>query len=267
MSKKLGVAFGGSGAEGIVGIAYIKALEELGLQPDIVSGTGIGGVIAAMYAAGMKSDNMLSFLANVKFPGAKRPVNENKVKDAKFGILDDMGLEDYFQIEVPVKVFDRLYFPLRIVAADYVDGSEVVFSDGDVGKAVRATVSIPGIFSPHETEETFYLDGGCVNPVPFDVIRAECDVLAAIDPIIVQAHNEDEEPELSLNVFPAFKGAYNAAQRALVAEKMKSCDIEVYEKVSVNILSKYDFVMYNDILEAVKEQTEAFKAKIKSALE
>lgn len=267
MSKKLGIAFGGSGAEGIVGIAYIKALEELGLQPDVVSGTGIGGVIAAMYASGMKSTDMMSFLADVKFPGAKRPISENKVKDAKFGILDDMGLEDYFQIVVPVKVFDRLYFPLKIVAADYVDGSEVVFSDGDVGRAVRATVSIPGIFSPHETEETFYLDGGCVNPVPFDVIRSECDVLVAIDPIIEKAQSEDEEAEVSLNVFPAFKGAYNAAQRALVAEKMKSCDIEVYEKVSVNILNKYDFVQYNDIVDAVTEQAEAFKAKIKSMLD
>ena len=119
MSKTLGIAFGGSGAEGIAGIAYIRALEELGVEPAIVSGTGIGGAIAAMYAAGMKSTDMIAFLEDVNFPGAKRPINENKVKDAKYGILDDMGLEDYFKIVVPVKVFDRLYFPLKIVAADY----------------------------------------------------------------------------------------------------------------------------------------------------
>ena len=171
MSKTLGVAFGGSGAEAIAGIAYVKAFEEAGIEPGIVSGTGIGGVIAAMYAAGMKSSDMIDFLNNVNFPGSKKPINESKIKDAKYGILDDMGLEDYFKIVVPIKVFDRLYFALKIVAADYVDGSEVVFSNGDVAKAVRATVSIPGIFSPYETEDTFFIDGGCVNPVPFDNIR------------------------------------------------------------------------------------------------
>ncbi|MBT3320051.1 MAG: hypothetical protein HN948_05845 [Clostridia bacterium] len=269
MSKTLGVAFGGSGAEGIAGIAYVRALEQMGIEPNIVSGTGVGSVIAAMYAAGMSSEDMIKFLDDVNFPGAKRPINENKVKDAKYGILDDMGLEEYFQIVVPVKVFDRLYFPLKIVAADYVDGSEVVFTDGSVGTAVRAGVSIPGVFSPHETEETFYIDGSCVNPVPFDTIRNDCDVLVCIDPQIVHGSDEDEqdeEIELSLNVFPAFKGAYDAAKRALIAEKMKSCDIEVYEKVPVNIINMYDFVQYSEILDSLEDRVEEFKTKITEAM-
>jgi NTE family protein len=270
MSKTLGVAFGGSGAEGIAGIAYVRALEEMGIQPDIVSGTGVGSVIAAMYAAGMTSEDMIKFLKDINFPGAKRPINENKVKDAKYGILDDMGLEEYFQIVVPVKVFDRLYFPLKIVAADYVDGSEVVFTDGSVGTAVRAGVSIPGIFSPHETEETFYIDGSCVNPVPFDTIRNDCDVLVCIDPKIIHAIDENEEEsgeiELSLNVFPVFKASFDAAKSALMAEKMKSCNIEVYEKVPVNIINKYDFVQYQEILDSLKERVEDFKTKIAEAM-
>lgn len=266
MSKTLGVAFGGSGAEGIAGIAYVQALEEMGVEPVIVSGTGIGSVIAAMYASGMKSAEMISFLDDVNFPGAKRPINENKVKDAKYGILDDMGLEEYFQIVVPVKVFERLYFPLKIVAADYVDGSAIVFSDGDVGRAVRAGVSIPGIFSPHETEETFYIDGSCVNPVPFDIIRDDCDVLAAIDPQVEYIMDEEEKMELSLNVFPAFRGTLNAAKKALLAEKIKSCNIEVYEKVPVNIINTYDFVQYHEILESLTERIEEFKTKIEKAI-
>ncbi len=268
MSKTLGIAFGGSGAEGIAGIAYVRALEELGIEPAIVSGTGIGGAIAAMYAAGMKSKDMIAFMDDVNFPGAKRPINESKIKDAKFGILDDMGLEDYFKIVVPVKVFDRLYFQLKIVAADYVDGSEVVFTEGDMGTAVRASVSVPGIFSPHETQETFYLDGTCVNPVPFDIIRKDCDILVAIDPVIerASAHDEEGHVELSLNVFPSFKGAYDAAKRTILAEKMKSCKVDIYEKIGVNILNTYDFVQHSLILETVREQADAFKDKITKAL-
>ncbi len=74
MSKRLGIAFGGSGAEAIACIAYVRALEETGLKPDIVSGTGTGAVVAAMYAAGMTSAAMTDFLRRSIFPGGKRPV-------------------------------------------------------------------------------------------------------------------------------------------------------------------------------------------------
>jgi NTE family protein len=116
MAKTLGIAFGGSGAEGIACVAYIKALEEAGIKPDVVSGTGIGGVAAAMYASGMTSGDIMSFIEEIEFPGTKRPINIFKVKDARMGILDDMGLEEYFKMVMPIKVFDRLYFPLKIVA-------------------------------------------------------------------------------------------------------------------------------------------------------
>ena len=125
MSKRLGIAFGGSGAEAITCIAYVRALEETGIKPDIVSGTGAGAVVAAMYAAGMTSIAMMDFLKEIDFPGAKRPINIMKLKDARQGLLDGMGLEEYFQMIVPVKVFDRLYFPLKVVAANYATGEEV----------------------------------------------------------------------------------------------------------------------------------------------
>jgi predicted acylesterase/phospholipase RssA len=114
MSKTLGIAFGGSGAEAIACIAYVRALEEIGVKPDVVSGTGIGAVVAAMYAAGMTSAAMMDFLKEIDFPGSKRPVNIVKLKDARQGILDGLGLEEYFRMVVPVKVFDRLYFTPRL---------------------------------------------------------------------------------------------------------------------------------------------------------
>ncbi len=122
MPKTLGIAFGGSGAQAIAGIAYIKALENLEIKPDVASGTGIGAVVAAMYAAGMVSEDMIGFLREIVFPGSKRPINAAKVKDLKGGILDGLGLEEYYKMAVPIKVFDRLYFPLKIVAANTATG-------------------------------------------------------------------------------------------------------------------------------------------------
>jgi NTE family protein len=257
MSKRLGIAFGGSGAEAIACVAYVRALEELEVKPDVVSGTGVGAVVAAMYAAGMSSAAMVDFLKEIDFPGAKRPIQLSKLKDAKQGMLDGLGLEEYFKMVVPIKVFDRLYFQLRVVAANYETGEEVVFADGDVGTAVRAAVSVPGIFSPHEIGGAYYLDGSCVNPVPFDVIREECDVLVAIEPSVVQ-----DMGQTGGGVFAVLMSAYEASKKSLTIEKQAACAVDLHERVVVDEISSYDFARYEDIIASVGEKTESFKSAL-----
>ncbi len=259
MAKTLGIAFGGSGAQGIANIAYIKALEASGIKPSIVSGTGIGAVVAAMYSAGMTAQNMIDFMQEVDFPGSKRPININKIKDAKYGILDSLGLEEYYKMIVPIKVFDRLYFPLKIVAANCVTGEEVVFAEGDVGPAVRSAAAVPGVFMPHEANGAFLMDGSCVNPVPFDVIRDDCDVLAAIDPQV----NEEEAVPL---VYSVLSAAFNATKKALSLEKQKTHKVDVFESFVVEEISMYDFALYNDIIDSLEERAGLFALKVQDML-
>ena len=263
MSKTLGIAFGGSGAEGIACLSYVKALEEADIRPDIVSGTGIGGVVAAMFAAGMSFKEMMDFLVEIDFPGSRRPINIAKLKDSKRGLLDDMGLEEYFKMVVPIRVFDRLYFPLRIVATEFKTGAEAVFSEGDVGHAVRAGVAVPGIFSPFEIGEALYIDGSCVNPVPFDIIRDDCEVLTAIAP---GTYQQTEENRASANVFPALMGAYEAAKKSLSTEKKKHCNIDVYEDIIIEGISPFDFSRYDDIIAFAQENAERFVLNIHKLL-
>ncbi len=264
MSKTLGIAFGGSGAEGIACLSYVKALEEVNIKPDIVSGTGIGGVVAAMYAAGMSFKDMMDFLVEIDFPGSKRPINILKLKDSRHGLLDDMGLEEYFKMVVPIRVFDRLYFPLRIVATKYETGEEIVFSEGDVGHAVRASAAAPGIFSPFEIDEDLYVDGSCVNPVPFDIIRNECEVLAAIAPGTYQQTEEDKAPS---NVFPVLISAYDAAKKSLSKEKQKHCNVDLYEDIIIEGITTFDFSRYDDIIAFSEEKTYKFIQELKNMLE
>lgn len=261
MTKKLGIAFGGSGAQGIANIAYVKALESAGIKPDIVAGTGVGAVVASMYAAGMTSQHMIDFLEDIDFPGAKKPINMFKVKDLKYGILDGLGLEEHYRMVVPIKVFDRLYFPLKVVAANYLTGEQVVFDTGDVGPAVRSAMAIPGVFSPHELDGAVLMDGSCINPVPFDIIREDCEVLAAIDPQI------NESPETySPFVFPALMAASAASKKALALEKGRSCKVDVYERVVLEDITMLDFALHADIIEAAAESAAAFAERLKELL-
>ena len=212
-----------------------------------------------MYAAGMTSQNMIDFLQEIDFPGAKRPINAMKVKDSKYGILDGLGLEEYYQMIVPIKVFDRLYFPAKIVAANWKTGQQVLFDSGDVGPAVRSAVAIPGVFMPREVEGEMYMDGSCVNPVPFDVIRKDCDVLAAIDPSV----NEEEAAQV---VFGVISGAFNAAKKALTAEKLKTCKIDLIDSFVVEEINMYDFTLFHEIIESTEERAGLFAVNLQEKL-
>jgi NTE family protein len=154
-------------------------------------------------------------------------------------------------------VFDRLYFPLKVVAANYTTGEEVVFSEGDVGTAVRAAVAAPGMFSPHEIDGVFYIDGSCVNPVPFDVIREDCDVLVAIDPSV----NQDMGAQ-GTGVFGMLLSAYDAAKKSLTIEKGCACAIDLHERIVVDEITSFDFVRFEDIIASVEEKTESFKTAL-----
>ena len=261
MSKTLGIAFGGSGAQGIANIAYIKALETVDIKPDIVSGTGIGAAIAAMYAAGMGSHEMLDFLREIDFPGSKRPINTAKLKDSRTGILEGLGIEEWYQMKVPIKVFDRLYFPLKIVAANMTTGEEVLFTEGNVGPAVRSAAAVPGIFSPYAVAEEYYMDGSCVNPVPFDVIRDDCDILAAIDP---QAATE--KTGAAGQVFSVLTDAFGIAKKALALEKQRTCQVDLFESLTLDDFTMYDFVHYEDIVESLEEQAGIFAFALQDML-
>ena len=261
--KHWGSRLGGSGAEGIACVAYVMALEKLDVKPDIVSGTGVGGVVASMFAAGMSGADMVDFMKEVDFPGSKRPINLNKIKDARLGILDNLGLEEYYKMVVPIKVFDRLYFPLKIVAADYVTGSEIVFTSGDVARAVRAGVSVPGIFSPYEADDVVCIDGSCVNPLPFDVIRGDCDVLAAIDPAVNQALDDKGD----YTVFSTMMSAYNAMKKSLTREKLNACKADLCESVTVDTITTFDFWRYEEIIASMNEKAERFALRLKSLLD
>jgi NTE family protein len=261
MAKKLGIAFGGSGAQGIANIAYVKAMEAAEIKPDIVAGTGVGAVVASMYAAGMTSQHMIDFLQEINFPGAKKPISILKVKDSKYGILDGLGLEEHYRMIVPIKVFDRLYFPLKVVAVNYLTGEQLVFETGDVGSAVRSAIAIPGVFSPHEVNGVVMMDGSCINPVPFDVIRDDCDILAAIDPQI----NESPEAYTPF-VFPAMMAASAASKKALAIEKERACKVDAYERVVMEEINMLDFALFADIIQAAEESAGAFVERLKELL-
>ncbi len=207
---KIGIAFAGGGARGGAHVGVLKVLEELRVPVDYVAGTSIGSIIAALYASGMAPDEMEKVLSTTDWDAAlqddqprKDQPYRQKEDDDLYLIKAELGFHkgslvlpgglvagqklNYLlrRFTLPasnVTDFDRLRIPFRCVATDIVTGGKVVLGKGDLARAVRASMAIPGFFSPVEWDGKLLTDGGTADNMPVDVVRAMgADVVIAID--------------------------------------------------------------------------------------
>lgn len=173
---KIGLALGGGAAKGFAHIGVIKMLEANGFRPDVVSGTSAGSVVGALYASGMTVFEMQEHAV---------ALDEARIRDVTLfngGLVRGQKLQDYVNEMVKARPFERLRMPFAAVATRLETGERTVFVRGNVGQAVRASCSIPGVFEPVKIGDYFYVDGGVVSPVPVDAARGlGADVVIAVD--------------------------------------------------------------------------------------
>jgi NTE family protein len=179
-NPQLGIALSGGGARGLSHIGVLKALEKANIQPDFLTGTSMGGVIAAGYAAGLSPDDLeqiaLEFVSVRKLWGLADP------KLPRQGLFQGDRLLAFFDKHMQGCTFNDLRIPLTLVAVDLNSGQEVHLREGSVSEAVRATVSVPGLLSPMERNGQRLVDGGLLNNIPVDVVRKMgADVTLAVD--------------------------------------------------------------------------------------
>ncbi|WP_353102099.1 patatin-like phospholipase family protein, partial [Stenotrophomonas lactitubi] len=162
---KIGIALGGGAAKGFAHIGVIKMLEANGFEPVVVSGTSAGSVVGALYASGMDAFQMQSKAV---------ALDEASIRDVRLfsgGLVQGQKLQDYVNEQVANRPAERLKKPFAAVATQLETGERSIFVRGNVGQAVRASSSIPGVFEPVKIGGRNYIDGGVVSPVPVDAAR------------------------------------------------------------------------------------------------
>jgi NTE family protein len=168
--KKTALVLGSGGARGWAHIGVLKALEELKCSPDIVVGTSIGAIVAAIHAAGVLEEAE-RIAASIDWKQVARLFFE--VNLPRSGLVKGARIMDLLRELIPVKRIENLTVVYAAVATDLRVEQEVVMSEGDLFKALRASFSIPGVFTPVEyTKGQWLVDGGLVNPLPISVARA-----------------------------------------------------------------------------------------------
>jgi NTE family protein len=170
------LALGSGGARGFAHIGVIKALEDAGIEPDIVTGSSSGAIVAALYAGGRRARE----LEEIALALGKSDL----VDFALFGkgwVRGD-ALQGFVNRMVDERPIERLAKPFAVVATQASNGRMTVFNRGDTGLAVRASASVPNLFVPPVINGEEYMDGGLSSPVPVKVARAMgADVVIAVD--------------------------------------------------------------------------------------
>ncbi len=164
----VGLALGAGGARGLAHIGVIRVLEQENISVDMVAGSSMGALVGAAWAIGKSADEMEQIAYRVKSRRAFLKLLDPMFPGA--GIVRGMRVVHFLRSIVGDLSFAETIIPVRIVATDLTHNTEVVFDDGKLLDAIRASISIPGVFRPIQDNGSLLVDGGIAGPVPVDVL-------------------------------------------------------------------------------------------------
>ncbi len=197
---KIGLVLSGGGALGIAHVGAIQELEKLGIRPDLIVGTSMGAVVGGLYASGLDGQALEKAVNSTNWDAIfdASPQRDDlryrqKAQETNFPVKIGLGLEDgalttpegavsdqnlmlelrrLVPVSTALATFDQLPIPFRAVATDIASGERVVLDSGELASAMRASMSVPGVFAPVRIGSRLLVDGGLTNNIPIDVARA-----------------------------------------------------------------------------------------------
>lgn len=267
---KIGVALEGGGALGLAHIGVLQWFEDHHIPVDYIAGTSMGGLVGGLYAAG-KSPSQLRELVerqnwdiiiggrtqyqDLSFRRKEdlRAYPNSLVVGLKDGLTLPAGLNAGQEISLLIDheslpysrldSFDQLPIPFRCVATDLVSGKEVVFQDGSLARAMRATMSIPGLFSPVRDGERVYVDGGLIGNLPTDVVRQ----MGADIVIAVHLETAPAKPEDIQSLFSVLRRSVEVVIRENEIRGLSGADLII--NVNLRDFTSLDYPKATNIIE------------------
>ena len=275
---RVGLALGSGGARGLSHLLVLEALEALGVRPYRISGCSIGAIMGALYAAGMsasqiragideliadRDENWLETLVGGKWRqwlGFLQPAENDG------GLVDAEAFIDYLRDKAGVERFDELEIPLQVVATDYWQREAVVLDSGALWPAVQASMAMPGLFSPVRHNDRILVDGGLTNPVPFDLLLADCDVVVAVNVLGTRTQEADgaaQAPSYIENTFNTFQ----VMQYAIMREKARREAPDFLISPEIRDIRVLDFHKVDTILEQAQPAVDGLREDLRAHLD
>jgi NTE family protein len=270
----LGLALGGGGARGLAHLIVLETLDELGLRPDVISGTSIGAIYGAGYAAGFSGKMLRAHteeLLSARVDLIRQVISARADPIGKFlnflpiraALLNaETLLDSILPSKMPVS-FEALSIPLRIVATDFYAQEAIVLSSGPLQRAVAASMALPALFSPVMLDGRAAVDGGLVNPLPFDVIAGEADITIAID---VSGAARGDAKGAHPSAIEVLMASSQILQRSIVREKLRAQQPDIYIDCAVDAFTVLDFHRFREVLASAAPAKEQLKRQLDRVL-
>lgn len=248
---RIGLALGGGAARGFAHIGVIQALEESGIRPDLVVGTSAGSLVAALYASGKGSAELIQ-LADA--------MDESAITDWAFpgrGLIRGEALARFVRQHTAGKSIEQMPLPLGIVATDLDSGAPILFQRGDPGVAVRASSAVPAVFQPVRIGTREYVDGGLVSPVPVRFARQMgAELVIAVDISAAPEGNATGDPMRMLLQTFAIMG------RSINGFELRDADLVLRPRLPG--VSGADFAARKRVIQAGREAALAALAELRA---
>lgn len=203
--RKIGLALGSGAARGLAHIGVLEVLERVGIHIDIIAGTSAGAAIGALYAQGKSAGEIKELAINIDWKKRARLID---LTLPKTGFIAGKKIKELLRSIMGDLRFKDLKLPFACVATDIMTGEEVVINRGSVLEGVRASISIPMIFTVVKWKGRYLVDGGLVNPVPVSVLKRmgadfiiAVNVMPRLSKISAQPYPEELEEAKEPNIF------------------------------------------------------------------
>ncbi len=269
------LALGGGGARGLAHIAVLEAFDELGIRPKAIAGTSIGAIFATAYASGLSGKQIRAHTYEVlsKRLDLVRDLYSARVR-ARGGFLNALAprpaflsAEKLLDIILPQRIardFAHLTTPLKVVASDFYAQEAVVFSSGPLRPAVAASMALPVIFEPMVIDGRVLIDGGLVNPLPFDIVADDADLTVAVDASGAPMRRPGQDcPKAWETLF----SANFIFERSIIREKLRTSQPDLYIDAGTSRFQILDFLKIDEILAAAEPAKERVKAQLSRLIE
>ncbi|KPD01257.1 MULTISPECIES: patatin-like phospholipase family protein [Geobacillus] len=246
MPPKVGLALGSGGARGFAHLGVLKVLEEEHIPISYLAGSSIGALVAVLYASGHGLHRLYRLAQSFR---------RNDFLDwtvPKMGLIAGERITQFLRLLTKGKRIEEMSPPVAVVAADLRTGEKVVFRQGEAAQAVRASISIPGIFVPAEVNGRLLVDGGVVDRVPVSVARAMgADIVIAVD---VSPLNTKAE---IASIADVIWQSLDILQAELVAHRQLASDVMIRPRVE-----QYSSRAFTDIEEIIARGEEEARKQV-----
>lgn len=271
----IGLALGAGGASGLAHILMLEALDEMAIKPHRIAGSSIGAIIGALYAAGMTGKQIRELVEQfIISPGEhvlEELINKDALRWVEFldielgsgGILSSEGFITFLYDTLKPKTFEKLQIPLTVVAADLWNREQVVLQSGELLPAIQASMALPGVFQPVVLNKRVLVDGGTVNPVPYDLLLAECEIVIGIDVSGERTQPKETTPGYFTTVFNSAK----IMQQAIMTEKLDRQTPAIYIKPRIIDIRALEFYRAKDVFNQAAPAKEKLKKKLSKLLQ